>query len=46
MAIPKGNQMAACFPVQDAPAKRKEKSGAVFGSDEADRPLEVIISSI
>lgn len=38
--------MAACFPVQDSPAKRQKESGAMFGSDETDRPLEVIISGI
>lgn len=38
--------MALCFPVHDSLAKRKKESGALFGSDETDRPSEVIISGI
>lgn len=38
--------MAACFLIQDSPAKRKNESGAVLGSDEAGRPLEAIIRGI
>ena len=38
--------MAACFPVRDPPAKRQKGCGAIFGSDETDRPAEVIISGI
>lgn len=30
--------MAVCSAVQDSPAERKKESGAIFGSDETDRP--------
>ena len=30
--------MAVYAAVQDSPAKRKKESGAIFGSDETDRP--------